>query len=380
MTNTAPPNAHATATGSALVDIDDLRSGVEDRLRDILHEQGDTFATLSADASSLIDAWKVLLLGGKRLRAAFCYWGYRVAHEGDIDQTTRNQLYRIGAALELFQAAALFHDDVMDRSDTRRGNPTAHVSFTEEHRTRGYLGDADQYGISAAILLGDLSLVAAENEFRTASYHFPEAGRLTAHGFFDRMRTVVSVGQFMDIHAQVLPWSDDLEAAKQRALAIIATKTSTYTVTYPLLTGAALAGASAETLTRLERFAQPIGVAYQLLDDLLGTFGDSATTGKPSGDDLREGKRTVLVIEALSRLDGAHRAQLQDALGNPNLTDAQIVELVELISSSGAVAAAQELVETLSSEGLAHLEGPGLNPVGVDMLRRITAYSLKRDL
>ncbi len=380
MTNTATPGMHAPGHDGALVDVDNLRSGVENRLRIILREQGDIFAALSPDAAALVDAWEVLLLGGKRLRAAFCYWGYRVVHEGEIDRATQEALHRVGSALELFQAAALFHDDVMDRSDTRRGNPTAHVSFTQKHHDEQYVGDAEQYGMSAAILLGDLSLVAAENEFRNASYSFPEPGRLKAHDFFDRMRTVVSVGQFMDIHAQVLPWNDDLDAAKKRALAIIATKTSTYSVTYPLLTGAALAGASDETLARLEQYAQPVGVAYQLLDDLLGTFGDSVTTGKPSGDDLREGKRTVLVIEALSRLDAAHRAQLQEALGDPALTEEQIATLVELISSSGAVEATQELVNTLSSEGLAHLEGPGLNPVGVDMLRKITAYSLKRDL
>lgn len=362
-----------------LVDVEHVREGVNARLSDVLSEQTVVLGNISSDASALIDAWEVLLSGGKRLRAAFSYWGFRAADgAAELSAPTATSLYRIGAALELFQAAALFHDDVMDRSDSRRGNPTAHKAFQAEHERSAFVGDAEQYGTNTAILLGDLSLVASESEFRDASYAFPQTGRLTAHVLFDSMRTTVTVGQFLDVHAQVAPWDGDYETAKSRAYEIIRTKTSSYSVTHPILIGAALGGASQAQLEQLESFAMPIGVAYQLCDDLLGVFGDPTTTGKPAGDDLREGKRTVLVLEALQRLNEPDRAALQNSLGRFDLSDSEVESLRTLIKDSGAVDAVEAAIDELASQGLAHLERTDFNPVGVEMLTRLAHFALKR--
>ncbi|WP_435300232.1 polyprenyl synthetase family protein [Timonella sp. A28] len=365
-----------------LVDVEGMRSGVARRLDTLLTQQKAQLTQLGADAELLTDAWRVLLSGGKRLRAAFAYWSYR-AHqrtdEKDLTQAQQDALYQVGSALELFQAAALFHDDVMDRSDTRRGAPTAHIAFEAEHRRLGYVGEGSQYGVSTAILLGDLSLVASETEFRNATRHFSGPGIDTALSFFDDMRTTVTVGQFLDVHAQVLPWTMDFEAARERAFNIIRTKTSSYSVMYPLLIGAALAGADEAALTRIKNFGTPIGIAYQLLDDLLGVFGDPQATGKPAGDDLREGKRTVLVIEALSRMSPADRETLQSALGRSDLTDADIQLLRQLITDSGAVDSVRAHVAHLSIEGLSHLDESALNPVGYSMLKRLAEYALHRE-
>lgn len=376
-----PTSAGAlSVNGSHLVDQEGMRAGVDERLSAVLAEQAVTLGNISVEATPLIDAWGTLLKGGKRLRAAFSYWGYRAANpNAQVSPDSAKNLHRIGAALELFQAAALFHDDVMDRSDSRRGNPTAHKAFEAKHTEQSFVGDAEQYGINTAILLGDLSLVASESEFRAASYAFPEESRLRAHSYFDTMRTTVTVGQFLDVHAQVAPWNGDFEAAKSRAFEIIRTKTSSYSVTHPILLGASLGGATQEELTQLENFAMPIGIAYQLFDDLLGVFGDPETTGKPAGDDLREGKRTVLVLEALERLAPRDRQVLQESLGNANLSDTQIAHLRDLIDSSGAVQAIRDKIDSLAESGLAHLRESSLNPVGVDMLVRLAHFALKRE-
>ncbi len=374
-----PLKDQALTQGTNLVDVDGLRDGVAHRLSTVLDDARATFHSISPDADQLIDSWEVLIGGGKRLRAAFAYWGYRtIAGSEPMDEKTREALFQVGAALELFQAAALFHDDVMDRSDTRRGNPTAHRAFEAIHTTSGYVGDGTQYGTNTAILLGDLSLVASEAEFRRATSHFPVACATKAHDYFDSMRTTVTVGQFLDVHAQVVPWSTDLGSARDRALKIIETKTSSYSVTLPLLIGAALAGGTDVQLEGLRNYGLPVGIAYQLFDDILGAFGDSETTGKPTGDDLREGKRTVLVIEALIHLGEEDRELLTSSLGNHDLSNEEVDHLLSLIKTSGAITRTSEMIEQLAQRGLAHLENPMFTTVGTEMLKRITAYSLNR--
>lgn len=371
---------HTTAQGQSLVDVDGVREGVASRLNVVLQQSRTTLDSISADAAPLIEAWQELVSGGKRLRAAFAYWGYRsISPEQELDGATSAALFQVGAALELFQAAALFHDDVMDRSDTRRGHPTAHKAFESAHARSGFVGDAEQYGINTAILLGDLSLVESEAEFRRASSHFATEYAAKAHELFDTMRTTVTVGQFLDVHAQVLPWSTNLNAARDRAFEIIKTKTSSYSVTLPLLIGAALAGATPEQLDALEKYGLPVGIAYQLFDDILGAFGDASTTGKPIGDDLREGKRTVLVIEAMMTLEEPDRVLLMESLGRADLSDSEVSNLLSLIESSGAIERTTQSIEELAAQGLANLDAPFFQPFGAQMLRKITAYSLKRE-
>ena len=360
-----------------LVATEDLYAQLQDRLTSILATQRASLATLSPDADLLVDAWTPMLMGGKRLRAAFAYWAWR-AYGGDRFGPQAPGMIRVCAALELFQAAALFHDDVMDRSDTRRGIPTAHRAFAAAHTSGGLLGDGEQYGLSAAILLGDLSLVVSENEFRAGTRDFDRDHGDSAHTHFDAMRTVVTVGQFLDVHAQVATWSPDLSQAEARALKVIETKTASYSVNSPLQIGAALAGASATEHEALAKFGIPVGMAYQLVDDLLGMFGDPSETGKPAGDDIREGKRTVLIIEALRRVSPADRTRLENSLGDQDLTDEQVRDLIELVRSSGAVEATEARIAELSSRGLAALANLAITGVGADMLNELTRIALSR--
>lgn len=269
-----PASPHATP-GHAPAAVLDGIAGALTRTLDT-HEL--TLTQLSADTSDLMTAWRSLTSGGKRVRALLMYHVFRGIESGRSGLSDED-LYGVGAALELFQAAALFHDDVMDRSDTRRGEPTVHRVFAQRHRTSQWVGDPDLYGQSAAILLGDLSLVASEQLFRSATA--PGQHRSRARDHFDAMRMIVTVGQFMDTHAQVVPLSDD-DDAMQRALDVIATKTTHYSVVAPLLIGAALAGAPTRVDEQLRAFGQPLGTAFQLIDDDLGLYGDPAQTGKPS--------------------------------------------------------------------------------------------------
>jgi geranylgeranyl diphosphate synthase type I len=356
---------------TAPVDTEDLRTRVDALLTQHVEELLPELVSSGTGAAPLAEALGVMLAGGKRLRAAFCYWSWR-AHGGDPGSPDADVVLRVGAALELFQAAALFHDDVMDDSDTRRGLPAAHRSFAARHAARGWSGDPRRFGESAAILLGDLALVASEREFVRAVATCSPERRTAAHAVFERMRTEVTVGQYLDLLAQVLPWGEDPAADEDRAREVVIAKAARYSVEHPLLLGAVLAGADDAALAATSAFGLPLGEAFQLRDDLLGVFGDPATTGKPAGDDLREGKRTVLVARAMAHAQAAGDTELAAALhaglGDRDLDDAACAALADRIAGSGAVDDVEELIADLSARGFAALAAAPLAEDGRAML------------
>ncbi len=365
-----PASPHATP-GHAPAAVLDGIAGALTRTLDT-HEL--TLTQLSADTSDLMTAWRSLTSGGKRVRALLMYHVFRGIESGRSGLSDED-LYGVGAALELFQAAALFHDDVMDRSDTRRGEPTVHRVFAQRHRTSQWVGDPDLYGQSAAILLGDLSLVASEQLFRSATA--PGQHRSRARDHFDAMRMIVTVGQFMDTHAQVVPLSDD-DDAMQRALDVIATKTTHYSVVAPLLIGAALAGAPTRVDEQLRAFGQPLGTAFQLIDDDLGLYGDPAQTGKPAGDDLREGKRTVVLIEALRRASHAEQHTLGSVIVGDHHDEDTIAQALDIIESSGARQATLDRARAAHDKALRALDKVELSADSRQHLRTMTDFILQR--
>ena len=244
--------------------------------------------------------------GGKRFRASFCWWGHQAVAAAAADD-------RAAAGLRLPGAAArerLVHDDYIDASDVRRGRPATHRAFEQLHRERGWSASPEQYGASAAILLGDLLLSWSDELLRTCG--LPADRVLDALGYFDLTRSEVVTGQFLDVSAQARGAAD-----VDTAMTVLRYKSAKYSIERPLHIGAALAGATAELIDQLTRFGLPLGEAFQLRDDLLGVFGDPAVTGKPAGDDLVEGKRTVLVALALDALPAADAKLLDAALGTP---------------------------------------------------------------
>jgi len=335
----------------ALVDVEDVRPRVDALLDTYVGRLRQLLASVGGDTDRLADAAAQMLSGGKRLRAAFCYWSWR-AHGGRPGSPEADAVLRVGAALELFQAAALFHDDVMDDSDTRRGFPAAHRTFARLHDDHGLTGDASRFGVAAAILLGDLMLVASEEEFSDALADAPATRTRAARTVFDLMRTEVTVGQYLDVLAQALPWGRDPRTDEARARQVIRAKSARYSVEHPIVLGAALADADETELAACRELGLPLGEAFQLRDDLLGVFGDPDATGKPAGDDLREGKRTVLVARALARssaaADDATTLLLRTSLGDRRLADDAVVRVADAIAATGAPDDVETLIDELA--------------------------------
>ncbi|MGC4112408.1 MAG: polyprenyl synthetase family protein [Nocardioides sp.] len=322
-------------------DPDAFRVRVQGALEEFLDEQAVRLAPLGDDAARLLAEARASVSGGKRFRAAFCYWGFRAVAGSDHDEEREADLVRACASLELLHASALVHDDYMDASDTRRGRPATHRGFAEEHRRDGWRGDPEQYGASAAILLGDLLLSWSDELLRRCG--LPLERVAAALDLLDRCRSEVITGQFLDVSVQARG-AADVDAA----MTVLRYKSAKYSIERPLHIGAALAGATEERLRELSAFGLPLGEAFQLRDDLLGVFGDPSTTGKPAGDDLVEGKRTVLVALALDGASPADAARLDAALGT-DLTEADVADLRRIIDGSGAHAQVEEVIGRLAT-------------------------------
>lgn len=315
-----------------------------DSRRPLTDAVGGTFS----GAATALEAF--VLRGGKRVRPAFAWTGW-VGAGGDERGPEAPAVLRACAALELVQACALVHDDIIDSSATRRGFPTLHVEFADQHRAGGWAGDPAKFGESVAILLGDLALAWADDLVRESGV---DAAAQTRIGpVWSAMRTEVLGGQYLDVHTEVT--GDESVAA---ALRINRYKTAAYTIERPLHLGAALAGADDALIAAYREFGTDIGIAFQLQDDLLGVFGDPEVTGKPSGDDLREGKRTVLFAEALGRADASDPGTadfLRRGIGT-DLTDEQVHRMRRIITDLGAVTAVQARIDELTTSGLRALD------------------------
>lgn len=327
-----------------------VRTAVSASLDEVLAERRTALVGVGG-AADLLDAATTLLSGGKRMRAVLAATGLALGVE---DPAEREEVIagptaaRLGAALELYQASALAHDDVIDAAETRRGLPAAHRAMASLHAGRGWRGSSSDFGSSAAILLGDLLLSAAGREAGSAlaASGADPAARVAAREAFDAMTEEVAVGQFLDLRGEALPLpapGEDATAAaalmRDQALEVVLRKSARYSVASPLLIGALLAGlspASAEH-AQLTRFGEEVGIAFQLRDDVLGVVGDPATTGKPAGDDLREGKRTVLLATVWGRTDEAGRGLLREVLTHRGAPAARVSEAVELLRSCGAL-------------------------------------------
>jgi geranylgeranyl diphosphate synthase type I len=368
-------------TPTALVDVEDVRARVDEILGTRVAGLRTVLARSGADAARLADTVAEMLSGGKRLRPAFCYWSWR-AHGGDPGTPREQVVLHVGAALELFQAAALFHDDVMDDSDTRRGRPAAHRAFAELHAASAWNGDPARFGESAAILLGDLALVLSEQVFGEALSGESRSLRTRAGEVFDLMRAEVTIGQYLDVLAQASPWGADPAADEARAREVIRSKSARYSVEHPLVLGAVLAEADQGALEACRTIGLPLGEAFQLRDDLLGVFGDPVRTGKPAGDDLREGKRTVLVARAMAAARSAGDvgtiALLHTELGRRDLDDDAVRALADAIAATGAPVDIERLIRDLTSEAFVSLGAPTLVEPGRTMLARLAHAAVDR--
>nr|WP_211354271.1 polyprenyl synthetase family protein [Stackebrandtia albiflava] len=326
------------------IDHADLGARVEDALTRFLRRQRDRLTGIDGELTAVADTAEAFVLGGgKRIRPAFAYWGYRGAGGTDGDEVVA-----CVASLELLQASALMHDDLMDDSDTRRGGPSVHRRFASAHASAGWSGDGDGFGMCAAILLGDLCMTWSDEMFTGAGMPWPALA--AARNDFDAMRTEVSAGQYLDVLTQA-----QRDNTIDRAQKVARYKSAKYTVERPLLMGAALAGDDPRVRRTYSAYGLPLGEAFQLRDDVLGVFGDPAQTGKPAGDDLREGKHTFLVAHAYQAANRAGRALLDGSLGDAELTDGGIEALRSLITETGALAVTEQRIDRLAEQSAAAL-------------------------
>ena len=336
-----------------------IAARVDARLDDLLIAERDRWTAFDADLARPIEEIRRLVMsGGKRLRPAFCHWGF-VAAGGPPDDALAVDA---GAAFELMHAFALFHDDVMDDADTRRGQPTTHAVARDEHAAAAWAGESRRYGEGVAILVGDLAFVYADRLLESAPI---EAMRV-----WNELRIELNVGQFLDIAGSVRG-----ERRVVKADRICRYKSGKYTIERPLHLGSVLAAPERadELLPALSAYGLPLGDAFQMRDDVMGAFGDEATTGKPVGSDLREGKPTPLLARAVAAADRAQRATL-DTVGHPDLDDAGVAAIQQVIIATGALDALEQHISELTQSAIAAIEAAPIEPAATTELIDLAEY------
>ena len=308
---------------------------IDDRLADAIENELQLWEKVD---SSLVDPFaslkKLVFSGGKRLRPAFFHW----AHVGAGGNPNSSKAIDVAAAIEMLHAFALAHDDVMDRSEARRGEPSIWQRFANLHEEHRWLGNSLHFGEAAAILVGDLAHVLAD---KLISHSSPIVLQL-----WEELRLEVNIGQYLDVLSGAKGKFDHSSARK-----ILEYKTGRYSVQRPLQLGAAVAGQYDELHKPLTDFGQPIGVVFQLRDDILGVFGNAEKTGKPTGDDLREGKPTPLMAEAFAHASEQQRSIL-GKIGSNDLSEKEINDIQEVVEETGAKSVIEQEIEELTDSAL----------------------------
>lgn len=340
-----------------------LAARVERRIADVLAPEERRWSSFDDELESPItEIRRLVSSGGKRLRPAFCHWGF-VGAGGDPESTVSLDA---GAALELLHGFALFHDDVMDGSTSRRGAPVTHEVFADEHRRGGGSGESRRYGDGIAILVGDLAFVYSDRLMSDVS---PQAREI-----WHELRIELNVGQLLDLIG-----SARNERRRFKAERICRYKSGKYTIERPLHLGAMLAAPSreAELLPALSAYGLPLGDAFQMRDDVMGAFGLTAVTGKPVGDDLREGKPTPLMAIAMERADEAQRRVLA-TVGRERLSDEQVADAQQAIVDCGALDEMESVILRLRDLAMASLASAPIEPDARRELESLALYVTDR--
>ena len=315
--------------------ITDVVGPIDERLADAIENELQLWEKVDSSLVEPFASLKGLVFsGGKRLRPAFFHW----AHVGAGGSPNSSKAIDVAAAIEMLHAFALAHDDVMDRSEARRGEPSIWQRFANLHEEHRWLGNSLHFGEAAAILVGDLAHVLADKLMSRSS---PIVLQL-----WEELRLEVNIGQYLDVLSGAKGKFDHSSARK-----ILEYKTGRYSVQRPLQLGAAVAGQYDELHKPLTDFGQPVGVVFQLRDDLLGVFGNAEMTGKPTGDDLREGKPTPLMAEAFAHASEQQRSIL-GKIGSNDLSEKEISDIQEVVEETGAKSVIEQEIEELTDSAL----------------------------
>ena len=342
-------------------DLSLVAARVEARVARLLDQEQERWGAVDAELLHPLEALRALVMaGGKRLRPVFCHWGF-VAAGGDPDDP---RIVDAGAAFELLQAFALIHDDVMDGSAIRRGAPAVHRRFADRHAAQVWAGESRRFGEGVAILVGDVALVYSDQLLPTGS---PELAAL-----WHELRVELNIGQYLDLLGTATA-----RRGRDDARRIARYKSGKYTIERPLQLGATLAGRP-DLTEPLSRYGDPLGEAFQLRDDVLGVFGDSDRTGKPVGDDLREGKPTLLLAVADERATDAQRALLA-RVGDPDLTANQVTDLQDVLVACGSLAEVEAEIAALAAKAVAALGAVAITAEATVALVDLAAFVVARD-
>ncbi len=359
----------ATLPGEVDPITDELRQTVRRTLEAFVDAKERQLEAVGVDLVPLLELARSAVAGGKRIRPAFAYWGWRAAGG---NPAKAEAVLTAAAAIELVHASALVHDDVMDDSATRRGAPAAHRQLRDLMCASTDGQTAARFGRSGAILLGDL-LLAWSDELLCSSGLRPKP-LARSRVYFDRLRTEVVAGQYLDVLAQTSRSSTAADAMR-----VIRYKSAKYTIERPLQFGAAIAKADDRLLTALSSYGIPLGEAFQLRDDVLGVFGQESVTGKPSGDDIREGKRTLLMARAFHKASPQQATVLRRHLGRADVDADGIRAVQQVLRDSGALAAVETVIAELTSASLSALRHAPVESADVrEALRLMTDRVTKR--
>jgi len=363
-----------------------FRDAVSAEITAFLTEQSSVLDSMGPELVPVHLMASQMLCGGKRIRPAFCVWGY-VAAAGIPRDAELKPLLAAAGSLDVFHVSALVHDDLMDSSDLRRGRPAAHRQFEALHANAGWLGDSAAFGKAGAILLGDLLVMWSAQMLHGAGMEQSALERTLP--IIEAMRTEVTCGQYLDMVAQAHPLRQrapaigslrpTIELALDEASRVVEYKAARYTVQRPCQIGAALGSGNDELYFALGAYGSPLGRAFQFRDDLLGVFGDPQVTGKPAGDDLREGKRTVLVAHAYAHASDAGQKLLLQRLGDPGLDEAGINELQQVIVESGAREAVESMINENSERALKALHETEITDEGRAGLTALADAAVRRE-
>ena len=342
-----------------------IAARVEARLQVLLDDQTKRWSRLDQDlAEPFGELRRLVLSGGKRLRPAFCFWGFVGAGGDPLDERAIDA----GAAFEMMHACALFHDDVMDGSLTRRGAPTTHEAYGAKHKHQNLVGESRRFGEGAAILIGDLSFVYSDQLLAGASAQVWQV--------WNELRLELNIGQYLDLIGSA---NSDRSIAK--AERICRYKSGKYTVERPLHLGAVLASLNAESelFASLSLIGLPLGDAFQMRDDVLGALGESSVTGKPVGDDLREGKPTPLMAIATANASAAQLKVLR-LVGTARLTDAQVADVQQVLVDTGAVTQLEARIRSNTDAALSAIAAAPITSQARDALTELAHFVSWRDI
>ena len=344
---------------------DELIDRVNAVLEETIRSSRSRWAPLQADIDVVFEEVGALVLGGgKRLRPQFSHWGW-VAAGGDPQA---NESARIGAAIELLHAAALFHDDVIDDADTRRGRTTTHKTFAEQHSLGGWTGESRRHGEGSAILIGDITYVLSDSLMD----NLPSAARPLWHD----LRLEMNIGQYLDVLGSSRQTRNVVEADL-----ICRMKSAKYTIERPLHIGAVAANPEKgqDLLPMLSAYGLPLGDAFQMRDDVLGAYGDSAVTGKPVGGDFREGKPTPLLSRA-HQMAQTHQLAVLEKVGQHGLTDEDIAEIQQVVIDTGALKAMEDLISKNHAQAVKALDKSWMHGESYDALVHLADVVTQRTI